>query len=145
MKRLCFNNTNTSQVYFLSQSKCTSIINSKGLMEFVNHAARISDQCGCAAPQQASTRRSRLALLGAVRRCGCATLSHSYTLALGPVDPVPMVTIGWLLLECQSGLWSVLSDATVYYSRALPVTQSNLARSAPIATGAAGGYWGLPG
>ena len=77
MKRLCFNNTNTSQVYFLSQSKRTSIINSKGLMEFVSHAARISDQCGCAAPQQASTRRSRLALLGAVRRCGCATLLHN--------------------------------------------------------------------
>ena len=91
----------------------------------------------------ASTRCSCLALPGAVRRCGCATLSHSYTLALGPVDPVPIVTIGWLLLECQSGLWSVLSDATVYYSRALPVPQSNLARSAPIATGAAGGYWGL--
>ena len=45
------------------------------------------------------------ALPGAVRRCGCATLLHSYTLALGPVDPVPSVTIGWLLLECQSGLW----------------------------------------
>ena len=89
---------------------------------------------------------------GAVRRCGCATLLHSYTLALGPVDPVPIVTIGWLLPECQSGLWSVLSDATVYYSWALPVPQSNLARSVPtpvyyawIATGAAGGYWGLPG
>ena len=97
---------------------------------------------------------TRLALLGTVRRCGCATLLHSYTLALGPVDPVPIVTIGWLLPECQSDLclWSVLSDATVYYSWALPVPQSNLARSvltpvyyAWIATGAAGGYWGLPG
>ena len=63
----------------------------------------------------ASTHRSRLALLGAARRCGCATLLHSYTLALGPVDPVSIVTIGWLLPECQSGLWSVLSDASVLF------------------------------
>ena len=33
---------------------------------------------------------------------------------VSPVDSVPIVTIGWLVPECQSGLWSVLSNATVY-------------------------------
>ena len=73
MKRLCFNNTNTSQVYFLSQSERTSIINRKGLMEFVSHAACISDQCGCAAPQRAARAWRCRVLLGTV------AVLHSHT------------------------------------------------------------------
>ena len=94
-------------------------------MEFVSHAARISDQCGCAAPQCAARAWRCWALLGAV------AVLHSYThIHLLQGQQIQYVTIGWLLPECQSGLWSVLSNATVYYSWALPVPQSNLAHSA---------------
>ena len=42
-------------------------------MEFVSHAARISDQCSCAAPQRATRAWRCWALLGAV------AVLHSYT------------------------------------------------------------------
>ena len=72
----------------------------------------------------ASTCRSRLALPGAVRHCGCATLSHSYTLALGPVDPVRyyrMAITGmpkWSLVspvQCHSVLFMGFTSAAIKF------------------------------
>ena len=51
-------------------------------MEFVSHAARISDQCGCAAPQRAARAWRCWALLGAV------AVLHSYTIK----SPIYFVT-----------------------------------------------------
>ena len=89
-------------------------------------------------------------LPGAVRRCGCATLSHSYTLALGPVDPVRyyrMAITGmpkWSLVSpvrCHGVLFMGFTSAAIKFGS----VSADPVYYARIATGAGGGYWGLPG